>query len=76
MYYQATGGPLGKLYSVTMMVVLNNRIVLQAQDESMVLDGPLSFAAPNLGMSSTSAFDTSSSGILAIHEQSTAPPNV
>lgn len=43
--YQATS--VGKMYSVTMMVVLNNRIVLQAQDEVMVLDEQLT-VPPNV----------------------------
>ena len=37
-YSIATSGILGKVYSNTMMVIFNNRIVLQAQDESIILD--------------------------------------
>ena len=37
-YYSTISGILGKMYSNTMMVILNNRIVLQAQDESIMLD--------------------------------------
>ena len=35
--YVITGGILGKLYSTTMMVVLNNRIVIKTQDEESVM---------------------------------------
>ena len=45
--YKITGGVLGKLYSTTMMVVLNNRIVIKTQDEeSVTFDGHLSFSVP------------------------------
>ena len=45
--YVITGGVLGKLYSTTMMIVLNNRMVIKLQDEeSVTLDGHLSFAVP------------------------------
>ena len=37
-YYSTTCGILGKMYSNTMMVILNDRIVLLAQDESTMLD--------------------------------------
>ena len=48
-------GILGKMYSNTMMVILNNRIVLQAQDESIILDEHVSSSASmsNPGISKT-----------------------
>ena len=56
LYFSSTIGILGKVYSTTMMVVLNNRIVIRTQDESITLDEPLVFSMSNPGItSSTSA---------------------
>ena len=63
-HYRTTGGLLGKLYSNTMMVVLNNRIVLQAQDESIMLGQHASSltSMTNPAISQRPAFSTSHSG--------------
>ena len=59
------------MYSNTMMVILNNRIVLQAQDESIMLDKQVSSSTSmsNPGISQRPAFSTSHSGILVTNEQ-------
>ena len=66
------------MYSNTMMVILNNRIVLQEQDESIMLDeyvsSPTSMSNP--GISQRPAFSTSYSSILVTHEQRTIPLDV
>ena len=74
-YYVTTTGILGKLYSNTMMVILNNRIVLQAQDESIVLDELVSSSTSmsNPGISQRPAFSTSHSGILVTNKQWAIP---
>ena len=66
---------LGKMHSNTMMAILNNRIVLKNQDESIMLDGHVSSSAsmPNPGISQCLVFSTSHSSILVTHEQSTIP---
>ena len=71
LYYVTTCGILGKMYSNTMMVILNNRIVLQAQDESIMLDKQVSSSTSmsNPGISQRPAFSTSHSGILVTNEQ-------
>lgn len=67
MYYSATIGILGKMYSNAMMIVLNSRIVLQAQYESVMLNDPVSFAESNLNFSNVSLSD-SPSGISVMRE--------
>ena len=70
-HYITTGGILGKLYSNTMMVVLNNRIVLQARDESIMLGQHASSltSMTNPAISQRPAFSTSHSGTLVTHKQ-------
>ena len=59
--YGITSGILGKLYSNTMMVILNNRIVLQAQDESIMSDEHVSSSTSmsNPGISQRPVSNTS-----------------
>ena len=62
LYYVTTCGILGKMYSNTMMVILNNRIVLQAQDESIIVSDEYvssSTSMSNPGISQRPAFSTS-----------------
>jgi len=61
-YCQITVGMLANIYSITMMVVLNSRIVFKTQDESN----------KRLSEISRSAF-ASYGGILVTHEQWTVP---
>ena len=76
-YFITTSGIMGKMYSTTMMVILNNRIVLQTQDESVMLDQPLAFAVSNPGViSSASGMSTSTSGTSTVREQWTVPLDV
>ena len=69
-YWQASIGILGKLYSNTMMVVLNNRIVFKSQDDSIVSNEHL---VSNAGLSRRYAFGAPQGGISVTHEQWTAP---
>ena len=63
-YYGTTSGVLGKMYSNTMMVILNNRIVLQAQAKSVMFDEHVSSSTSmfNPGISQGLAFRISQSG--------------
>ena len=78
-YYAITSGILGKMYSNTMMVILNNRIVFQAKDESTVLNVHVSSSTStmsNPGISQRPAFSTSHGGTLVTHKQWTIPLDV
>ena len=77
-YYETASGILGKMYSNTMMVVLNSRIVLQTQDESAMLDErlPSSSSVSNQGVSGRSASGAFPSGISVTHEEWTVPLDV
>ena len=73
-YYATASGILGKMYSNTMMVLLNNRIVLQAQDESIIVSDEYvssSTSMSNPGISQRPASSTSHSGILVTHNLQT-----
>ena len=65
------------MYSTTMMVILNNRTVLQAE-ESIMLDEhvPSSTSMSNPEISQRPAFGTSHTEILVTHEQWTIPLDV
>ena len=69
---------MGKIYTNTMMVILNNRLVLQAQDESIFLDEDVlsSTSMSDPGISHRPAFSTLNSRISVMHEQWTIPPDV
>ena len=69
-YWQATIGILGKLYSNTMMIVLNNRIAFKSQDDSIMSNEHL---VSNPGLSRRYAFDALQGGISVTREQWTAP---
>ena len=60
------------MYSTTMMVILNDRLVPRTQDESVVLDQPLAFEV----VISSGSGSTSVSGISAVREQWAVPLNV
>ena len=70
--YAITCGILGKMYSNTMMIIFNNRIVLQAQDESLMFGEHVSslnsMSTPGIS-SQRPAWSTSHSSILVTHEQ-------
>ena len=74
-YYVATCGILGAMYSNTMMVILNNRIALQAH---IMLDEHVSSSSSmsGPGISQRPAFSTSRSGIFVTHKQQTIPLDV
>jgi len=69
-YWQTTIGILGKLYSNTMMVVLNNRIAFQAQDDSTLSN---EYLVSNPRLSRRFAFGAQQGGISVTREQWTAP---
>ena len=66
------------MYSNTMMVILNNRIVLQDKDESIMLDehvsSPTSMSNP--GITQIPASSTSHSSILVTQRRWTIPLDV
>ena len=68
-YYQLTSCILGKMYSTTMMVVLNSRIVFQTQEESPMSNENLLPTTSNPKFSRKPACD----GISITREQWTAP---
>ena len=69
-YWETTIAILGKLYSNTMMVVLNNRIVFKTQDESTMSNEPRLIVS-NPGVSSGPR-----GGVSVTREQWTIPLDV
>jgi len=72
-YWQTSIGVLGKLYSNTMMVVLNSRIIFQIQDNSITSNES---SASNPRTPRRSIFRRSHGGISVTREQWTLPLDV
>jgi hypothetical protein len=73
-YWETSIAILGKMYSNTMMVVLNNRIVFKSQDDSITSNQ--SSAPSHSGISRGLAFNVPQGGISVTHEQWEIPLDV
>lgn len=65
------------MYGITMLVVLNNRVVLQTQDDSVMSDEQLSSSsgsAPNQVIPQRPTFGVSPGGISVTRKQWIVPP--
>ena len=72
-YYQTTSGMLGKMYSTTMMVVLNSRIVFKTQDDPGISNEHISSSVSNPRIGRRPTFG---GGISVTREHWTAPLDV